>query len=147
VSREKMGLFRAITGCIFRGSGIAAMQYIGMAAMRLPAMCLYSRVIVEISVALAMVISLVALWLTFHFRGETKSGGWRKALSAVVMGAAVPVMHYTGRAAASFTPSQSVEGSLAHALSISSPGMVGIVIVTFMVLGLTLLTSLMDRRF
>jgi|SRR5579863_216923 len=147
VSREKMGLFRAITGCIFMGSGIAAMHYIGMAAMRLPAMCHYSRMIVAISVALAMVISLVALWLTFHFRGETKSGGWRKALSAVVMGAAVPVMHYTGMAAASFTPSNSIEGGLAHALSISSLGMVGIVIVTFMVLGLTVVTSLLDRRF
>jgi len=147
VSRERMGLFRAILGSIFMGSGIAGMHYIGMAAMRLPAMCDYSRVIVVVSVALAMVISLVALWLTFHFRGETKSGGWRKALSAVVMGAAVPVMHYTGMAAASFTSSNSIEGGLAHALSISSLGMVGIIIVTFMVLGITVLTSLVDRRF
>jgi len=147
VSRERMGMFRAIAGCIFMGSGIAGMHYIGMAAMRLPAMCHYSPVIVVISVALAMVISLVALRLTFRFRGETRSGGWRKALSAVVMGAAVPVMHYTGMAAASFTPSNSIGGGLAHALSISSLGMVGIIIVTFMVLGLTVLTSLADRRF
>jgi two-component system sensor histidine kinase/response regulator len=146
-SREKMGLFRAILGSIFMGSGIAGMHYIGMAAMRLPAMCQYSRVTVAISVALAMVISLVALWLTFHFRGETKSGGWRKALSAVVMGAAVPVMHYTGMAAASFTPAMWGRGELAHALSISSLGVVSIILVTFMVLGLTVLTSLVDRRF
>ena len=59
------------------GSGIAGMHYIGMEAMRLLAMCHYARVVVAISVALAMVISLVALWLTFYFRGETKSGGWR----------------------------------------------------------------------
>jgi two-component system sensor histidine kinase/response regulator len=147
VSREKMGLLRAILGSMFMGSGIAGMHYIGMAAMRLPAMCHYSRVIVAISVALAIVISLVALWLTFYFRGETKSGGWRKALSAAVMGAAVPVMHYTGMAAASFTPSNSIEGSLAHALSISSLGVVSIIIVAFMVLGMTVLTSLVDRRF
>jgi PAS domain S-box-containing protein len=147
VSRQEMGLFRAIIGSIFMGSGIAGMHYIGMAAMRVPAMCHYSRVIVAISVALAMVISLVALWLTFQFRGEKKSGGWQKALSAVVMGAAVPVMHYTGMAAASFTASNTAEGNLTHALSISSLGMVGIIIVTFMVLGLTVLTSLVDRRF
>jgi two-component system, sensor histidine kinase and response regulator len=147
VSREKMGLLRAILGSIFMGSGIAGMHYIGMAAMRLPAMCQYSRVTVVISVALAMVISLVALWLTFHFRGETKSGGWRKALSAVVMGAAVPVMHYTGMAAASFTPAKLGEGDLTHALSISSLGVVSIILVTFMVLALTVLTSLVDRRF
>jgi PAS domain S-box-containing protein len=147
VSRKKMGSFRALIGSVFMGSAIAGMHYIGMAAMRLPAMCHYSRGIVTISVVLAMVISLVALWLTFHFRGETRSGGWRKALSAVVMGAAVPVMHYTGMAAASFTPSISTNGNLSHALSISTLGMTSIIIVTFMVLGLTLLTSFVDRRF
>ncbi len=147
VSRSKMGFFRAIVGSVFMGSAIAGMHYIGMAAMRLQAMCHYSRGIVTISVVLAIVISLVALWLTFHFRGETRSGGWRKGLSAVVMGAAVPVMHYTGMAAASFTSSASANGDLSHALSISSLSMTGIIIVTFMVLGLTVLTSLADRRF
>ena len=147
VSRKKMGFFRAIVGSVFMGSAIAGMHYIGMAAMRLSAMCHYSREIVTISVVLAIVISLVALWLTFHFRGETRSGGWRKALSAVVMGAAVPVMHYTGMAAASFTPSMLTDGNMSHAVSISSLGTTGIIVVSFMVLGLTIVTSLIDRRF
>jgi two-component system, sensor histidine kinase and response regulator len=147
VSRERMGLAQAVIGSIFMGSAIAGMHYIGMAAMRLPAMCHWSAGIVGISIALAIVISLVALWLAFHFRGETRSGGWLKVLSAVVMGAAVPVMHYTGMAAASFTPAPMVDGSLAHALSITSLGVVGIVVVTFMVLGLTIISSLADRRF
>lgn len=147
VSRAKMDLLRAVVGSVFMGSAIAGMHYIGMAAMRLPAMCHFSVGIVTISVVLAIVISLVALWLTFYFRGETRSGGWRKVLSAVVMGAAVPVMHYTGMAAASFTPSSFSTGDLSHALSISSLGTVGIIVVTFMVLGLTILTSLIDRRF
>src|SRR5271155_5767708 len=147
VSREQMGLFRAVIGSIFMGSGIAGMHYIGMSAMRLHAVCHYSRVIVVISVALAMVISLVALWLTFYFRGGTKSGGWRKALSAMLMGAAIPVMHYTGMAAARFTPATGDHGGLSHALSVSSLGTVSIIVVAFMVLGLTVLTSLVDRRF
>ena len=147
VSRQEMGLFRAVIGSIFMGSGIAGMHYIGMSAMRLHAVCHYSRVIVVISVALAMVISLVALWLTFYFRGGTKSGGWRKALSAMLMGAAIPVMHYTGMAAARFTPATGDHGGLSHALSVSSLGTVSIIVVAFMVLGLTVLTSLVDRRF
>jgi two-component system sensor histidine kinase/response regulator len=147
VSRSKMGLLLAVVGSIFMGGAIAGMHYIGMAAMRLPAMCHYSRGTVVVSIVLAMVISLVALWLTFYFRGEARSGGWRKALSAVVMGAAIPVMHYTGMAAASFTPIMSGNGDLSHALSISSLGTTGIIVVTFMVLGLTILTSLVDRRF
>ena len=40
-----------------------------------------------------------------------------------------------------------MNGSLAHALSITSLGMAGIIVVTFMVLGLTILTSIVDRRF
>ncbi|MGC1105310.1 MAG: response regulator [Candidatus Acidiferrales bacterium] len=147
VSRKEMGFSRAVIGSLFMGSGIAGMHYIGMAAMRLPAICHYSPGIVVISVVLAIVISFVALWLTFHFRGEINSGGWRKALSAVVLGAAIPIMHYTGMAAASFTPSMAGDGKLSHALSISSLGIIGIIVVTFMLLGLALLTSLFDRRF
>jgi len=147
VSRQKMGWPQALAGCIIMGGGIAGMHYIGMAAMRLPATCHYSPAIVALSVVLALVISLVALWLTFHFRGETTSWGWRKIVSALVMGAAIPVMHYTGMAAASFTPSILVHGDLSHSLSISSLGIAGVIVVTFMVLGLSLLTSLVDRRF
>src|ERR1700676_4103211 len=147
VSRRRMGLFRATVGSIFMGGGIAAMHYIGMAAMRLPAMCHYSPALVIVSAVLAIVISFVALWLTFHFRGDTTSGGWLKGVSALVMGAAIPVMHYTGMAAASFTPSTLVHGDLSHAVSISSLGIASVIVVTFMVLGLVFLTSLADRRF
>ena len=146
-SRKHMGYLLIVVGSVFMGGAIAGMHYIGMAAMRLPAMCHYSRGIVIISVVLAIVISFVALWLTFHFRGEKRSGGWRKALSAVVMGAAIPVMHYTGMAAANFTPSILMDGEVSHALSISSLGTTVIIVVTFMILGLTVLTSLIDRRF
>ena len=51
-------------------------------------------------VLLAIVISWVALWLAFRLRYEARSGGWRKILAALAMGGAIPVMHYTGMAAA-----------------------------------------------
>jgi len=147
VSRRQMGWIRAVAGSLFMGTGIAAMHYIGMAAMRLPAMCRYSSGIVTLSIVLAVVISFVVLYLTFYFRGEKAGGGWKKALTALVMGGAIPVMPYTGMAAASFTSQPVENGSQAHAVSISSLGVAGIVIVTFMVLGLVLITSLVDRRF
>jgi len=147
VSRQRMGPLQALVGCVLMGGGIAGMHYIGMAAMRLPAMCHYSPAIVALSVVLALVISLAAIWLTFHVRGETTSWGWRKIISALVMGAAIPVMHYTGMEAATFTPSTLVQGDPSHALSISSLGVAVVILVTFMVLGLSLLTSLVDRRF
>jgi PAS domain S-box-containing protein len=102
---------------------------------------------VALSIAVAILISLAALWLAFRFREETKSGGWRKALSAVAMGAAIPITHYTGMAAARFTSSASVNGNTSHAIGISSLGVLGVLVVTFMVLGLTILTSYVDRLF
>src|SRR6202140_1960945 len=146
VSRQKMGWLRAVAGSVLMGAGIASMHYIGMAAMRLPAICQFNSFLVVLSVAFAILISLAALWITFHFRDEKRGIGQEKLAGAAVMGAAIPVMHYTGMAAASFTPS-GMPADLSHALSISTLGTAGIAAVTFIVLGLALLTSWMDRRF
>ncbi|HXA76515.1 MAG TPA: MHYT domain-containing protein [Candidatus Acidoferrales bacterium] len=146
VSRQRMGLVAALAGSGVMGVGIATMHYTGMEAMRLSAMCHYSPFLVALSVVLAILISLVALWLTFHFRNDVKEKWLQKIASAVLMGAAIPVMHYTGMAAASFTFTGEAP-DLSHAVSVSSLGITGITIVTFMVLGLAVLTSLIDRRF
>jgi len=146
VSRQKMGASRAVAGSVLMGAGIASMHYIGMAAMRLPAICRFNSFLVVLSVVFAVLISLAALWITFHFRDENTGIGREKLAGAVVMGAAIPVMHYTGMAAASFTPS-GMPVDLSHAVSISALGTAGIAAVTFTVLGLALLTSWVDRRF
>src|ERR1700732_4657005 len=96
VSQQKMGAFRAFAGSVLMGGGISSMHYIGMAAMRLSAMCHFSSFLVVLSVVFAVLISLAALWMTFHFRDEQAGIGWRKVAGAVVMGAAIPVMHYIG---------------------------------------------------
>jgi PAS domain S-box-containing protein len=145
-SRQKMGTFRALAGSVLMGAGISSMHYIGMAAMRLPAVCQFDSFLVVLSVVFAVLISLAALSITFHFRDEKKGIRWEKLAGAVVMGTAIPVMHYTGMTAASFTPS-SMTADLSHAVSISTLGTAGIAAVTFIVLGLALLTSWMDRRF
>ncbi len=146
VSGQKMGALRALAGSVLMGAGIASMHYIGMAAMRVPAICQFNSFLVVLSVVFAVLISLVALWITFHFRDEKIGMGWEKLAGAVVMGAAIPVMHYTGMAAASFT-SSGLPVDLSHAVSISILGTAGISAVTFIVLGLALLTSSVDRRF
>jgi PAS domain S-box-containing protein len=146
VSRQKMGASRAVAGSVLMGAGIASMHYIGMAAMRSPAICQFNSFLVVLSVVFAVLISLAALWITFHFRDEKTGIGREKLAGAVVMGAAIPVMHYTGMAAASFTPSI-MPADLSHAVSISTLGAVGIAAATFIVLGLALLTSSVDRRF
>src|SRR6202162_4556045 len=146
VSRQKMGVSRAVAESVVMGAGIASMHYIGMSAMRAPARCHFNSFLVVLSVVFAVLISLAALWITFHFRDEKTGIGREKLAGAVVMGAAIPVMHYTGMAAASFTPS-GMPADLSHAVSISTLGTAGIAAVTFIVLGLALLTSWVDRRF
>jgi PAS domain S-box-containing protein len=145
-SRQKMGAFRVLAGSVLMGAGISSMHYIGMAAMRLPAVCQFNSSLVLLSVVFAVLISLAALWITFHFRHEKTGIGRGKLAGAVVMGAAIPIMHYTGMTAASFTPS-GMPADLSHAVSISTLGTAGIASVTFIVLGLALLTSWVDRRF
>src|ERR1700722_12132386 len=63
VSRQRMTTFHLILGSLVMGSGVAAMHYIGMAAMRLSATRSYSVPLVALSVILAVLISLVSLWL------------------------------------------------------------------------------------
>ena len=58
VSRKTMGTYRAILGGLFMGGAIAGMHYIGMVAMRLPAICYYNDSIVAVSIALAIAASL-----------------------------------------------------------------------------------------
>jgi PAS domain S-box-containing protein len=146
VSRRRMGWGNALAGSAIMGSGITTMHYIGMAAMRLHAMCRYDSLLVALSIVIAIVMSLAALWLSFHLREDAKATWPRKCASALVMGAGIAVMHYTGMAAASFSPS-TVAPDLSHAVHVSPLGIAGISSVTLLVLGLVSITSLVDRRF
>ena len=147
VSRKNMGLAAAIIGSVLMGSGIAAMHYIGMEAMRLPAMCSYSTGLVILSIVLAIVISFVALRLTFAVRALNEMWSWRKTGSAVLMGLAIPVMHYVGMAAVKFMPSVSVTWDQATAISVSPATLAALCVITFALLGLAILLSMADRRY
>jgi NO-binding membrane sensor protein with MHYT domain len=99
-----MGLAEAVPASVVMGIGISTMHYSGMAAMRLPA-ATHDPGLVILSVAIAVVVSFVALGRFFSHRSEVNRGfHWRKLWSAALMGAAIPSMHYTAMAAARFTP-------------------------------------------
>jgi diguanylate cyclase (GGDEF)-like protein/PAS domain S-box-containing protein len=61
-----------------------------------------------------------------------------------VMGAVIPIMHYTGMASASFTASDAAP-DLSHAVGVSTLGLVGIATVTITALGIATLTSTHNR--
>jgi len=145
VSRHRIGWLRALAASIFFGGvGISGLHYTAMAAMRLRGMHHHSPALVSLAVVLAIVISLAALSLTFLFRDRTASRRLRNYGSALLMGTANPIMHYTAMAGVSFTYSAAIPDS-SHAVSISSLGTLGISIVPVMVLVVALLTALVDR--
>ncbi|WAU81075.1 hypothetical protein O1Q96_15600 [Streptomyces sp. Qhu-G9] len=80
----------------FTGLGVAAMHYIGMAAIRLNGRLQYDVGTVALSVVIAIVAATAALWAAVAIRGFLTSLG-----ASLVMGVAVSGMHYTGMAAVS----------------------------------------------
>ena len=143
VSRKQMSTGQLVVGSLFMGAGIAAMHYIGMAAMRVQARIQYNPGLVIVSIGLAVAISMVALLLSFRVREERKTSG-RKIVSALIMGSAIPVMHYTGMWAASFLPTDTLP-NLSNAASISSIGLAAIATSTLLVLALVMVTAFLDR--
>jgi diguanylate cyclase (GGDEF)-like protein/PAS domain S-box-containing protein len=145
VSRRHMHRWQTIASGIVMGSGIAAMHYIGMAAMRMAAQVTYNVPLVLTSIVLAVVISIVALILAFRVRGENRVTK-RKLASALVMGSAIPMMHYTGMWAARFTVSDTPI-DISHAVSISSLGIAAISFSTLLILSLVIAGAFIDRLF
>jgi len=143
VSRTKLNLWQEAAGSLVMGSGIAAMHYIGMAAMRCSAVIVYDRRIVALSIVLAMAASLVALQLVFRLRDERRTTR-RKIAAALVMGSAIPLMHYTGMWAATFHPSGAVP-DLTNAIGISTIGILAISASSFFVQGAAIASSFFDR--
>ena len=144
-SRRTMGTPRALAASVAMGAGIAGVHYIVIDAMRMAAECHFDFWIVALSVVLAVVFSLATLLLAFDLREQTKGKPSRKMASALVMGAAVTAMHYTGMASAHFTASPQAP-DLSRAVSISAPGTTGIAVVTLIVLAMAILTCAAERR-
>jgi two-component system sensor histidine kinase/response regulator len=145
VSREKMSNARAMGGGVMMGFGIVPLHYLDMLAMRMRAYCHFNSMLVALSVVFAIAFAYSALRLAFYFRDATAEA-WRKIGSAVFMGSAICVMHYTGMAATTFVAS-GVEPDLTQSVSVSALGTTGIIIVTLLTLGLAMLSSLVDRRY
>lgn len=143
VSRPRMGLANEVVGSILMAAGIAGMHYIGMAAMRLPATMELQADRVILSIVLAILVSLVALTFAFGVRLERKTSS-RKIGSAILMGCAIPLMHYTGMWAADFHPGNPAI-NLAHTISVPEVGATVIAMGSFALLGLAIASSFLDR--
>lgn len=85
------------------GLAICSMHYIGMSAMEMDGVILYTPVLFFTSFAIAVAASAAALYLMFKAR-ESTSPVFFRVIAAMTMGFAVTGMHYTGMGASVILP-------------------------------------------
>ena len=142
VSQQQLRLRRLFLGALILGTGIVAMHYTGMAALQVEPAIVWDIRWVVLSVAIAMLASLAALWLTFRLRHDAAQVALMRAGAAILMGLAIAGMHFTGMMAAQFPVQmhmqhQGVNGSWLAVL---------VSVVALSILGITLLVSMFDAR-
>ncbi|RRV28726.1 bifunctional diguanylate cyclase/phosphodiesterase [Pseudomonas sp. o96-267] len=144
VSQPELPAWHLCLGAVAMGAGIGAMHYIGMAAMRMQPGIVYDPLLFALSLLIAVAASGAALLIAFRLRRHTRHVRLLRGGAAVIMGFAIVGMHYTGMAAANFP-----EGSFCGAAfsGLDSGWLASLVIVTtFAVLAIALLTSILDAR-
>jgi PAS domain S-box-containing protein len=108
-----LGQRRLAGGALLMGTGICAMHYAGMSAIQIAPMITYDPTLAAASFLIAVIASFAALWLAFNLR---TGRSWQLALgrlsAALIMGAAISGMHYTGMAASRFSPDAYCTGGL-----------------------------------
>ena len=97
IVRAKASQVRICAAGIVVGLGVSAMHYVGMAALRFPGSLAYTPNLWSLSLLIGIAAAIVALWLSLALQ-ET----WQRAVAALVMGAAICGMHYTGMASTVF---------------------------------------------
>jgi PAS domain S-box-containing protein len=104
IGRKRLGGWALLGGGVLVGAGIGAMHYAGMASMRMSLALHYDPFMFALSIAVAVLLATLALWVRFGLRSFSARLNKSRLLliSATVMGLAIAGMHYTGMAAARF---------------------------------------------
>jgi NO-binding membrane sensor protein with MHYT domain/two-component sensor histidine kinase len=152
-SRSTLTVARLCAAGALIGTGIAAMHYVGMAAMRMQPPIRYAPGLVVLSILIAVTASVVTVWTTFRLRLETIVTAFgKKAGSALMMGAGISGMHYTGMAAAKFAAGSVCTAPPWHLGTASIGGALGAFALVFLVLALLVCscqvyrTSVLDAK-
>lgn len=96
---------RLFLSAVLLGLGISAMHYTGMAAMIMDASLRYVPSLFLLSVIIAITASAAALWIMFRLGRHTSRNRFiLRIIAALIMGAAICGMHYTGMLASVFIP-------------------------------------------
>jgi len=142
-SRESLYPARLLCGSLAVGAGVAVMQYAAIGAMRLGAVHEYRSGPLLASIVLDILISFVGLLLVFHSRDENRDWTAKLAIT-VVIGLAIPLVHYMSMSAVSFIPTGTAP-DLRQSIEFTRLATAGMVIAAFLVLGSGVLAARADR--
>ncbi|MEO8492261.1 EAL domain-containing protein [Pseudomonas sp.] len=87
-------------GALAMGTGVWSMHFIGILALRLPFALGFDLGITALSLLIAVLSCGFALWLV----SQPRLPAWQLGVGALIMGAGISSMHYTGMAAMQMTP-------------------------------------------
>lgn len=133
---------RLLRGTLILGAGVVVMHYLGMYALLIEPQPEWNALLVALSVLIAFAASGLALWLAFHLRQGDHHLMLMRGLASLVMGIAIAGMHYVGMAAAEFSHS-----SMMQPHGVSNTGLaVWVMLITLTILGITLLSSMLDAQ-
>ena len=142
-SQERKGIAPAIAASIAVGGGLAAIPFLGLTSIRVPARIEYRWGLAAVSAILAVVIFLLILLLAFKVVQVKRPELSAKIVSAMVVGAAIAWMPYLSLCAIRFHSSP-VPPDLTHAIGRSSLGVAAIAGTAFLILLGAVIASVLE---
>lgn len=144
LARPRLEVGTLVGGGVLVGAGIGVMHYVGMMAAELATMIHYDPVWFALSIGVAILLAMLALWIRLGLQAHAQRHPWGVTLLAGgVMGCAIAGMHYTGMAALRLPGPPPVE---ALGQSDQTPLALGIAAVTLL-MGLLVLALNLVLRF
>ena len=139
VTQEKMRNKNLVWGGIIIGTGLAVMLYTGMEAMQMSAVVRYNATLFALSIVVAAVTAMAALWLKFHL---STASALRRMIAGFVLSASICSMHYMGTLSAVFIPLKTPKDIVGYDSQLLAAEMA---LVMALVIGIGLAVSTLSR--
>ncbi|WP_285417230.1 bifunctional diguanylate cyclase/phosphodiesterase [Pseudomonas sp. efr-133-TYG-5] len=146
LSEPQPSLLHYLKTAFVIGLGIAGMHYVGMAAMRSDASAYYQPELFSLSIVIAIGASFAALWVAGYLReGSGPIHQVLKYVAALILGAGIISMHFTGMAALQLVLPADTVPTLAGASSHLQLGLT-VALIVLLILGSAISAALADRK-
>ncbi|AYC30982.1 bifunctional diguanylate cyclase/phosphodiesterase [Pseudomonas cavernae] len=146
LARYRLTAWQYLRTALYISLGIVLMHYLGMAAIRSSATLYYQPGLFALSIVIAFLTSLAALWLALLFRRRDSTlHQMLKVIASLVMGGAIVSMHFTGMWALDLVVPSGTPLSLQSAQNATQLGL-SIAAIAFLSIGSGLGAAWADRK-